>query len=58
MTAIAMILGVGGPRLATLTCLVAVGIAFLAATATERIVDKLDRARARHRAGSELPTSS
>jgi chloride channel protein, CIC family len=35
LTAVAMVLGVGGPRLATLTCLVTVLVAFLAGAATE-----------------------
>lgn len=47
-TAVAMALGVGGPPLATLTCLATVGVAFLAAIATGSMIDRLTlRARAR-----------
>jgi H+/Cl- antiporter ClcA len=41
ITAVAMVLGLGGPPLATLTCLATVGIAFVAAAAAERTLDKL-----------------
>jgi H+/Cl- antiporter ClcA len=42
-TAIAMVLGYGGPRLATLTCLATVGIAFLAGEAVDSMLDRLRR---------------
>jgi H+/Cl- antiporter ClcA len=40
-TAIAMVLGYGGPHLATLTCLASVGIAFVAGGGVEQVVDRL-----------------
>jgi H+/Cl- antiporter ClcA len=42
-TAVAMVLGVGGPRLATLTCVATVGVAFLAGAGAKALVDKLQR---------------
>jgi chloride channel protein, CIC family len=42
-TAAAMVLGYGGPRLATLTCLATVGVAFAAGEAVDRTVDRLKR---------------
>ena len=52
-TAVAMVLGVGGPPLATLTCLATIGVAFLAATGVGSILDRLAlRARARQPIGS------
>ena len=41
VTAVAMVLGVGGPHRATLTCLATVGIAFLAGTGVETAFGKL-----------------
>jgi len=41
LTAVAMVLGVGGPLRATLTCLATVGVAFLAGTGTESALKKL-----------------
>jgi len=40
-TAIAMVLGVGGPRLATLTCLVTVVVASLAGAGAGVVVDRV-----------------
>ena len=39
-TAVAMVLGVGGPRLATLTCLATVAIAFLTAAGAASLLDR------------------
>jgi H+/Cl- antiporter ClcA len=41
LTAIVMVLGVGGPRFATLTCLATVAVAFLAAVAAETGLNRL-----------------
>lgn len=46
LTAVAMALGVGGPPSATLTCLAAVGVAFMAAEAAERALRHSRPARA------------
>jgi len=43
ITAIAMVLGYGGPRLATLTCLATVAIAFFAGEAAQALVSKITR---------------
>jgi H+/Cl- antiporter ClcA len=40
-TAVAMVLGVGGPRLATLSCLATVSVAFFAGVGTARLLDAL-----------------
>ncbi len=50
-TAAAMVLGVGGPHLATLTCLATVVVAYFAGAAAERL---LDRALARRPARSTV----
>ena len=42
-TAVAMVLGVGGPPLATLTCLATVGFAFLAAAGAQSMLEKIKR---------------
>jgi H+/Cl- antiporter ClcA len=42
-TAVAMVLGLGGPRLSTLTCLATVGVAFAAGSGTERLLHRLAR---------------
>jgi H+/Cl- antiporter ClcA len=42
-TATAMVLGYGGPRLATLTCLATVGVAFLAGEAVDWLLDRFKR---------------
>jgi H+/Cl- antiporter ClcA len=42
-TAVAMVLGVGGPRLSTLTCLATVAVAFAAGSVAERLVAGLAR---------------
>jgi H+/Cl- antiporter ClcA len=39
-TAVAMVLGVGGPRLATITCLVTVAVAFVAGRVTEAMANR------------------
>jgi H+/Cl- antiporter ClcA len=49
ITAIAMVLGYGGPRLATLTCLATVAIAFCAGEAIDVLIKKLIRAFQRRR---------
>jgi H+/Cl- antiporter ClcA len=41
LTAVAMVVGLGGPRAATLTCLATVAVAFVAGTATWALVDRL-----------------
>ena len=46
-TAVAMVLGYGGPRLATLTCLGTVAMAFFAGEAVDTLLSKLKRARHR-----------
>jgi hypothetical protein len=38
-----MVLGVGGPQLATLTCLATVGIAYVAAATTGSMLQRLKR---------------
>jgi CIC family chloride channel protein len=43
LTAVAMVLGIGGPHKATLTCLVTVAIAFAAAAGLEALLDRLRR---------------
>jgi H+/Cl- antiporter ClcA len=45
-TAAAMVLGIGGPRLATLTCLATVAVAFFAGAGVDVALDKLKRLRA------------
>lgn len=51
LTAIAMVIGVGGPRLSMLTCLVTVLVAWVVGMAVANGVDRLERAwRARRRA--------
>lgn len=49
-TAVAMVLGYGGPRLATLTCLGTIAIAFFAGQITDALLSKL--ARGHHRGAS------
>ncbi len=50
LTAVAMVIGVGGPRLSTLTCLATVLVAWLVGLAVATGVDRLERAwRARRR---------
>jgi H+/Cl- antiporter ClcA len=50
LTAIAMVVGVGGPRLSALTCLATVLVAWLVGMAVATAVDRLERAwRARRR---------
>ena len=51
-TAVAMVLGVGGPHLATLTCLATVAIAFLAGAGAESAFGKL---KALLRSGKKAP---
>jgi H+/Cl- antiporter ClcA len=41
LTAVAMVLGVGGPHLATLTCLATVVVAYFAGAAAERLLDRV-----------------
>jgi H+/Cl- antiporter ClcA len=53
LTAIAMVLGVGGPRLATLTCLATVAVAYGAGVAADGLVDRLQRLPQRWRRPSE-----
>jgi hypothetical protein len=53
MTAVAMVLGYGGPRLATLTCLGTVTIAFFAGELVDAQLSKLERARHRGAPPSE-----
>ncbi|NVB78695.1 MAG: chloride channel core [Kofleriaceae bacterium] len=43
LTAVAMVLGLGGPRVATLTCLAAVAVAALAGWAAGRTVDRVSK---------------
>jgi H+/Cl- antiporter ClcA len=47
-TAAALVLGCGGPRLATLTCMATVGFAFAAGEAVDRLLDWLKRRRVHH----------
>jgi H+/Cl- antiporter ClcA len=48
-TAIAMVLGVGGPRLATLTCMATVAFAFFSGEAVDALLASMRRARPRRR---------
>jgi H+/Cl- antiporter ClcA len=43
LTAIAMVVGIGGPRLATLTCLATVGIAFVTGASVARALDRASK---------------
>jgi len=43
LTAIAMVVGIGGPRLATLTCLATVGIAFVTGASVEMALDRASK---------------
>ncbi len=47
-TATAMVLGLGGPHIATLTCLATIGVAFLAGAATQAGLQKLAELRLPH----------
>jgi H+/Cl- antiporter ClcA len=55
-TAIAMVLGYGGPRLATLTCLATVAIAFVAGEAVDALLDRIKQANIGARVRSLLLT--
>jgi H+/Cl- antiporter ClcA len=55
-TAVAMVLGVGGPPLATLTSLAAVGIAFFVGAAVDAGFDSLDRIARRTEAQAQRQT--
>jgi CIC family chloride channel protein len=48
LTAVAMVLGYGGPRLATLTCLATIAVAFFAAQAVDAPLSKIGRIRHLH----------
>lgn len=43
LTAVSMVLGLGGPRVATLTCLATVAVAALAGTAAGKVVDRVSK---------------